>query len=274
MQLQGAPSAKKAFRLKYVAAIVIISIMLALSVAMMALQFIVEIDSNYDLLFEANTLFIVLYIYFIAREAIFSNTKLKVGMWILIFNKFYDVATEVRYLDHISDSHEFIDTFLEDGLLQISFLIIALGITEIIREVKDNAAKDELTGLYNRKKLDSISLSEFDLIYIDLDGLKLVNDTKGHHVGDLMIIRFAQALNSILCTQSQAFRVGGDEFVVTVPVSQGEKYIEKLQDVLDDEPISFSYGIERNTKKDSFHEAIVKTDQAMYEMKNAQRTKR
>ncbi|MFM2589954.1 GGDEF domain-containing protein [Vibrio sp. TBV020] len=245
--------------------------MIALSIAMMMLQFFVAIDSNYDLLFESNTLFIIVYIYVVARDSIFSNTKLKFGMWILIFNKFYDVLTEVQFFDRIADSHEFIDTFLEDGLLQISFLIIAFGLTEIIRDVKENAATDELTGLYNRKKLDSIHLNKFDLIYLDLDGLKRVNDSKGHHVGDLMIIRFAQALNSSLCSKGRAYRVGGDEFIVIVPVSKGDTFITSLENTLDGEQISFSYGIEQSTSKESFREALIKTDKAMYEMKNSQR---
>lgn len=257
--------------MKHKAALSVIFTILALSVLVMLLQYVVEIDSNYDLLFESNTLFIIVYIYIVAREAILSNAKLKIGMWILIFNKFYDVATEIQYFDHISDQHEFIDTFLEDGLLQLSFLIIAVGLTEIIRNVTDNAAKDELTGLYNRKKLDEIDLDEFDLIYLDLDGLKIVNDSKGHHVGDLMIIRFAQALSSSLPESAQAYRVGGDEFIAIVPVSQGKKYVEKLEQTLTGEQIGFSYGIEAATTRATFRQALIKTDQAMYKMKNAQR---
>lgn len=262
---------KKVLTLKQRAALTLIAAMLVLSLAMMSLQYIVEIDSSYDLLFESNTLFIVIYIYVVARDSILHNTKLKYGLLLLIFNKFYDVITEIEVYDRIADQHEFIDTFLEDGLLQLSFLIIAVGLTEMLRDIKDNAAKDELTGLYNRKKLNTIKFDVFDLIYIDLDGLKIVNDSKGHHVGDLMIIRFAQALNSSIGELGQAFRVGGDEFIVTVPVNQGEAFIANLKDTLSGEQIGFSYGIETATTQESLQDALVKTDKAMYEMKNSQR---
>lgn len=246
--------------------------MIALSFLLASLQHFIEIDSNYDLLFEGNTLFIVVYLYFVARDEIESNGKLKLGMWILLFNKFYDVLTEITFFDSLADRYEFIDTFLEDGLLQLSFLIIALGLTEIIREVKDNAAKDELTGLYNRKMLGQNNhLEVFDLIYFDLDGLKLVNDMKGHHVGDLMIIRFSQALHSCLNELNLAYRVGGDEFIVITEVGEGDKFVSCVKRTLDGENISFSYGIEKATTQESFNEALVKTDKAMYKMKNSQR---
>ena len=103
---------------------------------------------------------------------------------------------------------------------------------------------DKLTGLYNRKKLSSIRMKQFDLIYLDLDGLKKVNDTKGHAVGDLMIIRFAQAINQIINRHEQAFRVGGDEFVIVVKPNEGQLFVDRLEHELQGENIRFSYGIE------------------------------
>ncbi|WP_244230878.1 GGDEF domain-containing protein [Vibrio ouci] len=129
---------------------------------------------------------------------------------------------------------------------------------------------DELTGLYNRKKLPEIRMEFFDLIYLDLDGLKKVNDTKGHAVGDLMIIRFAQAINQIIDRHEQAFRVGGDEFVIVAKPSEGSKFVDKLKEELNGENINFSYGIEATNIKE-LGKALEKTDQAMYQMKNSQR---
>tara|TARA_Y100001956_G_scaffold80532_1_gene95934 strand:+ start:387 stop:1193 length:807 start_codon:yes stop_codon:yes gene_type:complete len=255
------------------AILIVILILFVLSISVIALPHITEIESNYDLLFESNTLFLVLYIYVVGRKTILSNNKLKYGVWVLILNKCYDVVTEIQFFDNLADSYEFFDTLLEDGFLQISFLLIALGLTEMARKVQESAATDELTGLYNRKKLSSIALEKFDLIYFDLDGLKLINDTKGHAVGDLMLIRFSQALSECLSESEQAFRIGGDEFVVVVEPNSGTAFISKVDSVLKGENIQFSYGIESTTRT-QFREALVKTDQAMYEMKNAQRTKR
>ena len=248
--------------------LIIVTFMLLASFLMLGVSYITDIDSNFDLFFETNTLIIVFYICTVARKVIQRNNKLKYGTWILLFNKVYDVITEISVLDELADQHEFIDTFLEDGLLQISFLLIAFGLTEITLKLKEQNSIDELTGLYNRKKLSQIKLKEFDLIYFDLDGLKRVNDRKGHNVGDLMLVRFSQVIKQSIIEQEMAFRVGGDEFVVTVTPNRAQEYIDQINNLLDGEQISFSYGIERSTRA-NFEEALIKSDKAMYKMKKA-----
>lgn len=248
--------------------LVIVTFMLLASFVMLGVSHVADVDSNYDLFFETNTLIIVFYICTVARKAIQRNSKLKYGTWILLFNKTYDVVTEIAIFDKLADKYEFIDTFLEDGLLQISFLLIAFGLTEITLKLKEQNSVDELTGLYNRKKLSQIKLEEFDLIYFDLDGLKLVNDKKGHNVGDLMLVRFSQALKQCTIDDEMAFRIGGDEFVVTVNSSRAQDYITQVNNLLDSEQISFSYGIEHSTRA-NFEEALIKSDKAMYEMKKS-----
>lgn len=228
------------------------------------------IDSRNDVWFESNTFFVLIFIYVISRNTILDNPFIQFGFLLLIFNQAYDLLTELVVLDAIADQYDFIDTLIEDGSLQVAYLLIAFGITKLIRQINDEACIDELTGLYNRKKLSSIQMKEFDLIYLDLDGLKKVNDTKGHAMGDLVIIRFAQAINSILSQHEQAFRIGGDEFVVVVRPQEGQAFVDRIKCELVGENIAFSYGIEA-TQKNDFYQALEKTDKAMYEMKNAQR---
>ena len=195
---------------------------------MLGLSSFIHIESNYDLFFETNTLVITMYIYYVARHAIRPHKVLRYGALLLIFNLFYDVTTELKHLDEWADRNELLDTFLEDGLLQIAFLLIAYGITELTTQLKDQSKQDELTGLYNRKKFDAIKLKEFELIYFDLDGLKAVNDRKGHKVGDLMIVRFSQALTQAVLEDEMVFRVGGDEFVATAQLGRGGEFVSQV----------------------------------------------
>jgi diguanylate cyclase (GGDEF)-like protein len=91
-------------------------------------------------------------------------------------------------------------------------------------QLKHLSATDTLTGLYNRFQFDR-SLSEklsgaerhhrlMGLMFIDLDNFKLINDTFGHHVGDLLLKEVAKRLQSCLRTEDFLARIGGDEFTV------------------------------------------------------------
>lgn len=231
-----------------------------------------NIESRNDLLFESNTLFILLFIYFILARKVTTNRLVKTGFLLLIFNQAYDVVTEIDVLDRWADSNDFLHSLIEDGSLQIAYLLIAFGITRLINDMHNRATIDELTGLYNRKKLSEIELDTFDLIYFDLDGLKLVNDSEGHSAGDRLIIRFAHGLKSSLPNQGSAYRIGGDEFVAVVPVGLSDELITNLDKQLEKRAVSYSYGIEPQTRREKFKEALIKTDQAMYQMKNSQRT--
>lgn len=248
--------------------LLIVTFMLIASFVMLGLSSFADIDSNYDLFFETNTLVIVLYIYFTARRSIMPYKILHAGALLLIFNLFYDVVTELETLDVWADKNPLIDTFLEDGLLQSAFLLIAIGITKLTANLAEQSKIDELTGLYNRKKFDAIKLKKFDLIYLDLNGLKRVNDDKGHSVGDLMIVRFSQGLKQSLLGDEMLFRVGGDEFVVTSEPERAEEFVSHVKNVLHGENISFSYGIVK-ASKNTFNQALIESDRAMYQMKIA-----
>lgn len=86
------------------------------------------------------------------------------------------------------------------------------------------AMVDELTGLPNRRMLfdrlqHSLATARRDkhmvgLLYLDLDGFKLVNDTYGHNIGDLLLVQVAQRLRSRARASDTVSRIGGDEFTL------------------------------------------------------------
>lgn len=83
---------------------------------------------------------------------------------------------------------------------------------------------DTLTGLANRSllqnHLDQLLLrarrynEKFAILYLDLDGFKAVNDTLGHHMGDLLLKNVARRLTQCIRASDIAARLGGDEFVI------------------------------------------------------------
>jgi diguanylate cyclase (GGDEF)-like protein len=93
------------------------------------------------------------------------------------------------------------------------------------------ATHDALTGLANRTLLlDRIiqalasaerSKTSIGLIFVDLDGFKAINDTRGHAVGDTVLCRIADRLQRVVRPMDSVARLGGDEFVVLLPALAG-----------------------------------------------------
>jgi diguanylate cyclase (GGDEF)-like protein len=94
-------------------------------------------------------------------------------------------------------------------------------------ELQRQLHSDPLTGLANRvavgRRLDELAAADGRLgvpvvLYCDLDGFKLVNDTHGHEVGDQVLIEVARRIRSAIRPADLAARLGGDEFVVVAAV--------------------------------------------------------
>lgn len=113
---------------------------------------------------------------------------------------------------------------------------------ELVEYQSHLAAHDHLTGLGNRislqKRFESIEDREaFDILLIDLDGFKAVNDTHGHNAGDFLIKAMADRLREVTDDQDLLVRLGGDEFVILLEEVDGtlgsvRKYAEYLIDIV------------------------------------------
>lgn len=99
-----------------------------------------------------------------------------------------------------------------------------------IGSLRQQATKDSLTGLHNRRMLDQHlpqllascrdANTDLALIMMDVDNFKLVNDTLGHEAGDQLLMDVAQIIKSSIRGDDLAFRCGGDEFLVLLPNCQ------------------------------------------------------
>lgn len=107
-------------------------------------------------------------------------------------------------------------------------LVVLFDVTAQIHSEQrlDQAARhDPLTGLINRAELLRL-IGDLDpghdgpyvaAVFIDLDGFKLVNDTRGHLVGDGLLIAVSQRIRSAIRGVDRLARIGGDEFVILCP---------------------------------------------------------
>ncbi|MGB2102170.1 MAG: EAL domain-containing protein [Porticoccaceae bacterium] len=114
--------------------------------------------------------------------------------------------------------------------------LIATSKTE--QYMKQFAYHDSLTGLPNRTNLmqhlqlmvnqSNIEKALFAVLFLDLDHFKMVNDTMGHDVGDLLLKAVANRLSGFLREQDFIARLGGDEFTIVV---QDVKNLQAVEDV-------------------------------------------
>ncbi|MBQ9003032.1 MAG: diguanylate cyclase [Eggerthellaceae bacterium] len=151
------------------------------------------------------------------------------------------------------------------------------------RELEKRARTDELTGLNNRRSFDEciVELPRRDdfpiaVIAADCDGLKCVNDTYGHLVGDEYIRLSALVFKSALPEGAQAFRAGGDEFVALVPQTTREEANKIKRDMctkaamfkLQEGSVSISIGTAViECADDNPLDAVAHADRSMYESK-------
>lgn len=150
---------------------------------------------------------------------------------------------------------------------------------------------DPLTSLYNRsffieKTSQAIELCQrknrsLSILFVDLDGFKEINDTKGHQEGDSLLVDIALKLSQVVQDRGLLARFGGDEFVVllhTGNISRVTKLANEMLDVLSftKEYSSYSYkvtasvGIALYPKHGSSEQDLIKkADIAMYKAKYA-----
>lgn len=129
---------------------------------------------------------------------------------------------------------------------------------------------DSMTGCKTRLYFDKVakrkySLSNYGVIYVDIDNLKRINDEKGHDFGDEEIKRVANELLN-LKDVLDVCRVGGDEFVVFTNVPFDFKEIDKISNI--------SYGFDFKDVCQTIESTITNAEKAMYTIKKRKKNTR
>lgn len=152
--------------------------------------------------------------------------------------------------------------------------------------LRSAALHDPLTGLYNRLWMGKWAEMLTDpmhphcLVILDIDDFKAINDRWGHHLGDAVLANTAHLITSLLGSEDNAVRYGGDEFILTFDrVSEVETLKERVRAItrlftealaIEEHaiPISFSWGWAfYPSDGNSFDDLFKVADQRMYQMK-------
>lgn len=158
-----------------------------------------------------------------------------------------------------------------------------------LAEMERVAERDMLTPLHNRRYFLSAlhqRIARVDrygdrvvLIYVDVDGLKTINDRFGHAAGDFALIELANRLLVGMRTNDVLARIGGDEFGILleqVGLSEARGKLRRLAASIEGEPIHFdghaidlsaTFGMTMITPGAAAEELIGRADQDMYRAK-------
>lgn len=122
---------------------------------------------------------------------------------------------------------------------------IALKNSELVEQLQSMATTDELTGLYNRRALEDRLAAEISrslrhqlhtsVLLLDLDRFKMVNDTLGHAAGDRLLKLLADVLKQQCRALDVVGRLGGDEFLVILPMTapaEAKIYVGRVEESL------------------------------------------
>ena len=172
--------------------------------------------------------------------------------------------------------------------MQLGFFLVVSGVLSALKHdldrEKERALKDPLTDLPNRRAFDETARAEIrrsarygrelSLAFLDLDDFKIMNDQMGHHEGDRLLVRVADAIRRGVRAGDIVARVGGDEFLLFFPEtgsSEVNVLLTRIRSELDlllsleDRRVTASIGAVTFVKPEGSVDAMVKmADQLMY----------
>lgn len=187
-------------------------------------------------------------------------------------------------------------TSLAVAIALLFLLIVVWRINEMEKEIHDLTLRDELTGLYNMRgfyllaehtlRLARRTQQPFSVLFLDLDGLKQINDQQGHQVGSAYLAETGEIVQACFREGDVKGRFGGDEFVIAGQFSMVgiEIAAQRLRTAATERnaeenrkfPLSFSIGhvTTEHYATESLIEMVKKADEAMYKDKRRRKAER
>lgn len=249
-------------------------------------------------LYMFSLLFVLL---FIAAYFLFRKVQKSIYQPIHNFSKALQVLTTNRedFYAYNQVSHNL--GFLNDAYQSLRTQFLKADTQAIFQEQKnslleDMANIDVLTEIFNRRKFDEILHYEFtrslrsqhifSILMLDIDHFKVVNDTYGHDVGDVVLKELVSVLRPIVRDSDTFARLGGEEFVILLPETLLEDaiaYAERIRKNVEehniktehkDISITLSIGVARFSSDEEDPYATLKNaDKALYKAKNGGRNR-
>ena len=178
--------------------------------------------------------------------------------------------------------HERLVTFLEATTTELN---------DTIQNLERLAAHDQLTGIYNRRRMDEIIRYELSkrrkgndlaLLMYDIDHFKQINDTFGHDVGDEVLKGLTQLVAGTIRSGDSLGRWGGEEFLCLLsgtPIEGAQLVAERIRRLVEGHDfgraghITISIGVTEATSEDTLESLFIRADKALYEAKNGGRNR-
>lgn len=167
-----------------------------------------------------------------------------------------------------------------------------MKIEKINEALRYTSSMDELTNIYNRRKLNEILEVEYErcqtenkvisLILLDIDLFKSINDTYGHNVGDMVLTKIGQLLKDNVSECEKVGRWGGEEFLIICPGTDFEKAVrlaDGIRKTIENynfhltKKVTCSIGVAANTKADSISNLLFRADMGLYKAKGSGRNR-
>lgn len=236
-----------------------------------------------DLIFPASIRLHMLYIFSMAAIAIHCEEMSAVVIGLVLSTTFQFVTFFIDGIPIIS--------LVTDALVAFSSSLLSIYLARAVREnyleIASLATTDSLTGLHNRRSFEALVDSEikrqkryggvFSLVVIDLDGFKNLNDSRGHHAGDMALQLLANVLHGHSRQPDTIARLGGDEFAILMPntlASDCGLLCQHLSVKIASQmtaasfPVTASIGLTAfEQAPESISDALQKADDAMYAAK-------
>ncbi len=187
-------------------------------------------------------------------------------------------------------------TALAVAIALLFLLIVVWRINEMEKEIHDLTLRDELTGLYNMRgfyllaehtlRLARRAQQPFSVLFLDLDGLKQINDQQGHQVGSAYLAETGEIVQICFREGDVKGRFGGDEFVIAGQFSMVgiEIAAQRLRAMAEEHnkqadrkfPLSFSIGhvTTEHYSTEMLPEMVKRADEAMYKDKRQRKANR
>jgi diguanylate cyclase (GGDEF)-like protein len=193
--------------------------------------------------------------------------------YLLLYNSFFDLILQMLL------GYGMVVLLLEDVSRESEDARYQLALAH--DRLKQVSLYDPLTGVLNRRAydegagLESLGGRFGTALMLDMDNLKVVNDTGGHAAGDELLRRLADTLRRCVRPLDRVYRWGGDEFLLLFPAAPPEEVVPRVREALRTVPeLESSFGAARFSGTEDLPAAIERADRAMYEEKARNRAAR
>lgn len=200
-----------------------------------------------------------------------ATLPLLLALWLFLVTRTLVEAKRAR------DSHVRLTLAADLGLRPRELTSMS---TTALFKLREKSAFDELTGTLRRAA--GISMAEREIArahrhhtpltvaFVDVDGLKEANDSKGHLAGDSLLRGVAQSLQDGLRGQDLLLRYGGDEFICVLPDTTAQAARAKLREVQTEAGkagMRFTFGQAQLERSDDIVSLLARADRDLYEFK-------